>query len=91
VSLTATAPDQELLDGLSLDAAWERASALESERDAALTNLQYTKNRYETAQSSLVKMTMAIYALIQDGWGAGPEVQAVLTELEKILRDASRG
>jgi hypothetical protein len=87
VSLTAVRPDQELLDGLSLDAAWERATALEKERDAALINLRYLHAKYEKASGCLLKTSLALRELTRKDWGLGAEVQAFVTEVERILSE----
>jgi hypothetical protein len=77
MSLTAVKPPQELLDGLSLDAAWERAQDLEREVIRLRAMLKTTNENYTDLATRYGKVVNGVWAVA----GKHPELLAELQAL----------
>ena len=88
MSLTATQPSQELLDGLSLDAAWDHAKYLEGE----VTRLRkLSKANYELWNDELVKrirLENGIAGIVEEyssNPGKAKRLDEYIAELNELL------
>jgi hypothetical protein len=63
-ALAPVRPPQEILDGLSLDAAWERAQDLEEEVHRLRAMLKVNSQHFEAAVTAYHKMERGIWEII---------------------------
>lgn len=84
MSLTATQPDQELLDALSLDAAWEHAKQLEQEAVNLHAALGNARQRYDQLAKRWSDLRYGIMGILATAKPDTPEMAAVLDELNRL-------
>lgn len=90
MSLTAVRPDQAVLDGLSLDAAWQRAKDLEAERDQAKRVASEAAERAEKMSSRYHLLSGGVGALLADyHYDPCPVLAEYMTELVDLLAQAA--
>lgn len=88
MSLTAVQPDRELLDALSLDAAWERAKSLEAERDEALAGSRASQMRAAKWHDRYAKLSNGVGLLLWEYESNPRSLAEYMTELAALLRKA---
>lgn len=72
------------VDALSLDAAWERARALETERDQALASRDAAKTHYDRLSDRHSRLIAGLYQVIEKHRG-DPATSTIRDELRTLI------
>lgn len=88
MSLTATKPPQEVIDGLILDAAWEKARLLEGELVQARWMAKENRKSFDQANMRRLKLELGIGGLMTRLKG-NPDtpVDSIVDALNRLLDD----
>jgi hypothetical protein len=88
VSLTAVKPDQEVVDGLLLDAAWEHAKMLELELKQVRVLTRQNHDNFTRELGRRLKLETAIGGLMTSLKGSPDRpVDSIVDELSRMLNE----
>jgi hypothetical protein len=85
-TLAPVKPSQEILDGLSLDAAWERAKDLEVEVRRLRAMLKVNSEQFEAVATAYHKMERGITDILRSP--ASATLNGVMAGLKELLDKA---
>jgi hypothetical protein len=88
VTLTATQPDQQVIDGALLDAAWQHARLLEGELQSARYKVKLNHENFTRELGRRLKLESAIGGLMTRLKG-NPDtpVDSIVDELSRLINE----
>jgi hypothetical protein len=88
MTLTPTQPDQQVIDGALLDAAWQHARLLEGELQSARYKVKLNREHYTRELGRRLKLESAIGGLMTRLKGSpDTPVDSIVDELSRMLNE----